>query len=159
MLKRRYRLLKCLVVTIGVVFFLLFRLQQRCINSWKAAADKNRALFLLMNQWVYRKQEGKNLQIYFDKNNYKRIAIYGMGDVGLRLVKELEHSGIDIVYGIDRNAPNIQSDIRMVKPNDELDAVDTIIVALIGGFDEVFDVLSQKIDCPIIAIEDILNEI
>ena len=47
----------------------------------------------------------------------------------------------------------------MVKPNDELDAVDTIIVALIGGFDEVFDVLSQKIDCPIIAIEDILNEI
>lgn len=37
------------------------KMQQDCINRWKEQADKNNALFLLMNQWVNIKLEGKKL--------------------------------------------------------------------------------------------------
>lgn len=158
-MKSRDKLLKCLLVGMGITSFLIVRLQQRCINQWKKAAAKNKALFILTDQWIRIKQEGKTLKTFFRIRNYKKIAIYGMGTVGLRLAKELKHSGIEILYGIDKNAPNIYSDFRLVTLEEDLLAVDAIVVTVIDGFDEVSDILSEKVDCPIIAIEDILNEI
>ncbi len=158
-MKEKYIILKCLLTGMGIISFLIMRLQQKCINSWKTATAKNRALFMLMDQWTYIKQEGKNLQTYFTKKKYNKIAVYGMGDVGRHLVKELQHSEVEILYGIDRNARNIHSDIKIITIDDNLPAVDAIVVTLMDGYDEIFDVLSEKIDCPIIAIEDILNEI
>lgn len=147
------------LLVIGIISFLIIRLQQKCINSWKTAAAKNRALYMLMERWTNIKQEGKNLQTYFIKNKYNKIAIYGMGDVGLRLRKELKHSEVEVLYGIDRNAGNIHSDIKIITIDDDLSVVDAVVVTFMDGFDEVFDVLSKKINCPIVAIEDILNEI
>lgn len=158
-IKGKYKLLECLLLAVGIISFLLVRFQQNCINSWKTAAAKNRALFILMKQWIYIKQEGKNLETFFLKNNYKEIAVYGMGDVGQCLAKELKHSQIKILYGIDRNAQNIYSDIKLVSIEDDLSDVDAIVVTVMGGFDEIFDVLSKKISCPIISIEDIINEV
>ena len=53
-------------------------------------AEKHLALFLMMNQWVKVKQEGKNLSCYFEKNGYKKIAIYGMSYAGETLLEELK---------------------------------------------------------------------
>ena len=134
-------------------------LQQKCINKWKKTAQKNRGLFRLMDQWTKIKQEGKHLDTYFIKNNYKNIAIYGMGYVGIRLVKELKESQVKIVYGIDRNADNIYSDIKVITMDEELSKVDAMVVTVIEDFDEVCELLSEKVDCAVIAIEDIINEI
>lgn len=140
-----------------VIFLLKF--QQDCINKWKYQAIKNRGLFLLMNQWTSVKQNGKEVKKYFIQNNINKIAIYGMGYVGIRLVKELRNSEIEVVYGIDKNAANIYSEIELRTVEDELSDVDAVIVTLIDGFDEVYSVLSKKMDCRIIAIEDVINEI
>lgn len=139
--------------------FFLLRIQQDCINKWKRLAQKNIGLFLLMDQWVNVKQEGKKIEAYFIKNNYKRIAIYGMGSVGLRLVKELKDTEIEIAYGIDQNSANIYSDIKLVTMGEELSDVDAVIVTVAGGFDAISDKLSERMKCPMVAIEDIINEI
>ena len=68
------------------------------VNENKQMSDKNLALFLMMNQWVKEKQEGKNLASYFEKVGYKEIAIYGMSYAGETLVEELEGSNIKIKY-------------------------------------------------------------
>ena len=60
-------------------------------------SDKHLALFLMMNQWVKVKQEGKNLASYFEKNGYKKIAIYGMSYAGETLLEELKDSEINVV--------------------------------------------------------------
>ena len=143
-------------VTAGIC---LLRLQQRCINNWREQADKNRGLFRLMDQWVSIKQEKKNIEAYFIKNHYKKIAVYGMSYVGLRLVKELKNSEIEIAYGIDRNAANIYSEIKLVTIEENLPDVDAVVVTLVDGFDKVRDMLSKRLSCPVIAIEDIINEI
>ena len=79
--------------------------------------------------------------------------------MGLRLVKELKNSEIEIAYGIDRNAANIYSEIKLVTIEENLPDVDAVVVTLVDGFDKVRDMLSKRLSCPVIAIEDIINEI
>lgn len=55
-------------------------------------ADKHLALFLMMNEWVKVKQEGKDLASFFEREGYKEIAVYGMSYVGETLVDELEEA-------------------------------------------------------------------
>lgn len=125
----------------------------------KEYADKHLALYLLMSQWVKVKQENKSIEEYCLKKGYREIAIYGMSYVGEALLNELSGSAIKIKYGIDRNAGGIFEDIPVITPDDQLSEVDAIIVTPITFFDEIEELLSQKTDCPIISIEDILYEI
>ncbi|MBD5489845.1 MAG: hypothetical protein HDR13_13825 [Lachnospiraceae bacterium] len=158
-MKNSYRILECLLLGMGVILFGIRKLDQKCIDSWKTAAARNQALYVLMNRWTYIKQEGKKLQTYFLKRNIRKIAVYGMGDVGRRLIKELQHSEVEIMYGIDRNAKDICSSINLVTMDDDLPDVDAIVVTLLNGYDEVAGALSERIHCPVIAIEDVLNEV
>lgn len=122
-------------------------------------ADKHLALFLMMNQWVKVKQEGKNLSDYFVKNGYKKIAIYGMSYVGETLLEELKDSEINVVYGIDKNADGICADLDVVSIDDKLGDVDAIVVTAVTYFDEIVENLEEKISCPIVSLEDILYEV
>lgn len=125
----------------------------------QSMSDKHLSLFLMMNQWVKVKQEGKNLSAYFVKKGYKKIAIYGMSYAGECLVNELENSEITIKYGIDKNADSIYTDIEVVNPEDNLEEVDAVVVTPIFFMSEIEEMLSKKLSCPIISLEDILYEV
>lgn len=125
----------------------------------KSMSDKHLALFLMMNQWVRVKQEGKNLTEYFEKNGYHRIAVYGMSYAGETLIEELKGTKTEVAYGIDRNADSIYSDIDIVSMEDSLEEVDAVVVTAITFFDEIEQKLSEKMECPIISLEDILYEV
>ena len=122
-------------------------------------AEKHLALFLLMNQWVKVKQEGKNLSAYFVKNGYKKVAIYGMSYVGETLLDELKDSEVEVAYGIDQNAAGIYADVDIVSVDDTLEDVDAIVVTAITFFDEIEEQLGKKVECPIVSLEDILHEV
>lgn len=125
----------------------------------KFMSDKHLALFLMMNQWVKVKQEGKNLAAYFEKNNYRKIAVYGMSYAGETLIDELKDTGITVAYGIDKNAGSIYADMDIVSVEDSLADVDAVVVTAITFFDEIVETLSAKIDCPILSLQDILYEV
>lgn len=125
----------------------------------KSMSDKHLALFLMMNQWVKVKQEGKDLADYFKKNGYQKIAIYGMSYAGETLLDELKNREIEVAYGIDKNADGIYADIDVFSLEDELAGVDAVVVTAITFFDEIEEKLSGKFDCPILSLEDVLYEI
>lgn len=127
-------------------------------NAWKYS-DKHLSLFLMMNQWVQVKQEGKNLAVYFERCGYTRIAVYGMSYAGETLLNELKNTGIQVLYGMDQNAKDIYADIDMLTIDDTLPSVDAVVVTAITYFDEVKEKLQEKLDCPVISLEDILYEI
>lgn len=129
------------------------------VTEWKNMSDKHLALFLLMNQWVKVKQEGKNLAEYFEREGYHEIAIYGMSYAGETLVEELQGSNIKVKYGIDKKADAIYADFDVVLPDEELEEVDAIAVTSITFFDEIEEILNKKVTCPIISLEDILYEV
>lgn len=122
-------------------------------------SDKHLELFLMMMQWVKVKQDGKNLASYFEKNGYKKIAIYGMSYAGETLVDELRNSDITVAYGIDQKADNLYADINIVSADADLEEVDVVVVTAITFFDEIKEKLSDKIDSPIISLDDILYEV
>lgn len=157
-MKKSFKLLAAFT-GMGIPAYFFIRLQQGCIDQWKEVADKNQELFLVMDQWLRIKQEGKNLEQYFIKNHYQTIAIYGMGHLGQHLARELRDTEVEIAYGIDSNCGHICSDITKMTVDDDLPEVDVVVVNALGEFDAAYEVLSAKLGCPIVAIEDILNEI
>lgn len=130
----------------------------RVIDNQKKS-DKHLNLFLMMNQWVKVKQAGKNLSSWFEREGYQEIAIYGMHYAGETLVEELRDSNVKVKYGIDKNAGRIYADFDTVTPDTPLDKVDVIVVTPIAFFDEIEQMLSEKVDCPIISLEDIICQV
>lgn len=122
-------------------------------------SNKHLSLFLMMNQWIKIKQEGRNLDLYFEKNGYKNIAIYGMSYVGETLIDELKNTNVSVAYGIDRKANSIYADVDVVSIDDILKPVDAVVVTAITFYKEIEEKLSEKIDCPIISLENILYEV
>ena len=129
------------------------------LDKAQKMSSKHLALFLMMNQWVKVKQEGKNLSKYFEDNGYKRIAIYGMSYAGETLAEELADTEVEIRYGIDQKCESIYANFNIVSVEDELEEVDAVIVTAVTFFDDILEKLSQKLDCPVISLEDILYEI
>lgn len=128
-------------------------------QKYKQLADKHLALMLLLNQWLATKQEGKSILDYFRKNEIKSVAIYGMSYVGERVLNELKESDIEVKYAIDKNVEGIYADIEVVSPDEQLAEVDAVIVTPIFFFEEIEEMLSEKMNCKILSLEDILYEI
>lgn len=82
-----------------------------------------------------------------------------MSYAGETLVEELKDSNIEVKYGIDKNADSMYIDVDVLTIEDDLESVDAIVVTAITFFDEIEEKLSEKMDCPIISLEDILYEI
>ena len=135
------------------------KVMKKKVDEMRHYADKHLALFLMMNQWVKVKQEGKNLAQYLDKKGYKKIAIYGMSYAGETLLEELKGTEIQIAYGIDKNVENIYSELDIFSLDDTYANVDAIVVTAITFFDEVQTMLCKKVDFPIISLEEILYEV
>lgn len=154
-------IISALSALIGVIFgaATVKKIAKETINKTKSMSDKHLALYLMMNQWVKVKQEGKNLTSYFEKNDYKNIAIYGMSYAGETLFDELRDTEITVAYGVDKNADTIYADVAVVSIDDDLESVDAVVVTAITFFDEIEKKISAKIDCPIISLEDILYEV
>lgn len=129
------------------------------LDARQNSFNKVVSYYHMFNQWLIIHQEGKSLVEYFEKNHYKTIAIYGMKEFGERLYDELEGSGIKVEYIIDKEAGKIYADVEVVKPDDDLRAVDAIVVTATYYFDEIEEMLAEKIDYPVISLEDILYEI
>lgn len=135
------------------------KMTDETIDKTRNVADKHLELFLLMNQWVRVKQDGKNLSTYFTKKGYKRIAVYGMSYVGVTLLEELKGTEIEVAYGIDKSEDGMYVDVDVVSMGDTLDEVDAIVVTAISFFEEIQGQLTEKVNCPIISLEDVLYEI
>lgn len=122
-------------------------------------AAKVHQLYMAFDQWLRIRQEGRTLAEYFKNHNYKTVAIYGMKELGERLYDELEDSDITVRYIIDKNADAIYADVDVVTPDAELEDVDVIVVTALYYFGEIEEMLSEKVNCPIISLEDILYEV
>ncbi len=113
-------------------------------------------MFYNSQKWLQIYHEGKTLEKYFVDNNWKTIAIYGMGHFGCCLYDELEDTSIKVKYAIDQNFECMKEILEIKKPDDELEYVDVVIVTAIHDYDEIKEKLSQKVKCPIVSLEEII---
>jgi len=129
------------------------------MKAMEGEGAKIHKLYMAFDQWLQIHQEGRTLVEYFERQNYKTVAIYGMKELGERLYDELEGSGITVRYIIDKNADSIYADVDVITPDDNLEPVDVIVVTALYYFDEIEEMLGAKVNYPVISLEEILYEI
>lgn len=136
----------------------VYRREHKKLNMEQATTRKDDAILKAYSYWLKRKQRGESLTDYFEKSGYKKIAIYGMHYLGESLLSELEDSNIEVVCAIDKHAELRYTDIPLYKPEEELPEVDVVVVTAFFFFDEIEELMRDKVNCPILSIEDIIYE-
>lgn len=124
------------------------------INTEK---EKYYWMFRFMDDWMNKKIKGLNVADYLVKRNYNSIAIYGMSYIGQTLINELEDTKIFIKYGIDRDAEVYWDTFPIKKPDQITDDVDAIIVTTAMCFEEIRHTLRERVKCPVISLEEIVD--
>ena len=98
-------------------------------------ADKFGYYYRVMDRWMELREKGISICDYFCNNNIARLAIYGYGDFARHLRWELEENCIKVQYVIDRQGNNIDVDLPVILPDDNLPECDAIIVTTFWIFD------------------------
>lgn len=115
--------------------------------------------FQILSQWLYLKQNGKTLILFFEDNFIGSIAIYGMGVLGERFYQELKDSEIKIDYAIDRFADLKNKPWLTCYGLDEehLPDTDAIVVTPVQDYWAIVELLERKTDVPILSLQDIVD--
>lgn len=136
------------------------KVKNSAVEAKAERVDKFKGYYNMLNQWLVLKQEGKSLEQYFVKNGYKTVAIYGMGEMGNRLYDELKNSDkVEVKYAIDKNAASTYSELEVLESEDNLPEVDVVVVTATFAFDKIEEELNEKINYPIVSLDDVVYEV
>ncbi len=150
---------KTFAVAIGSLTTIYFvkKNQSQKIDGLKQRIEVLSDHFQLLNHWLEVKNEGKSIATYFEEMGYYHIAIYGMAELANRLSEELSESSIYIDYGIDRDiCCSIARIDKVYFPDDNLPEIDAIIVTPYSSFESIKTILAEKVNCPIISLEEVI---
>lgn len=144
----------------GIVY-----LFQKALTKERDYRQRYQTYYNTSNQWLLNKNDEKNISVYFKENNYKTIAIYGMGTMGELFYEEIKKTDVKVAYFIDKNAEELYyglDDISVVGLDDisSQEKVDAIIVTPIYDFDKIEEELEDEgVEADIISLEDVIYEI
>lgn len=113
----------------------------------------------LLNDWLYIKEHNLDFSNYFIKYNYNTIAIYGMGKLGMHLFHELNKGDIQVSFGIDKNSEDCDCEIKVYALNQQMPKVDAVVITVIDQYAEIGRLLSKKLNCAMVTIEEIIQEL
>lgn len=98
------------------------------------------------------------LNEYFFENNYKNIAIYGMGIFGNRLYSELKKTEVNVKYIIDQKVNVKNIDITKVGMEENFEEVDAIVVTPLFDFENIKKEIVNKVPYKVISLYEIIKE-
>lgn len=124
---------------------------------YKQLAEKHLEIMDVFKRWLMMLENGGSIEAYFMENGYKKIAIYGMGYLGERLLKGLSGTDIEVKYVIDRQYHSVDGEISVVSMNDILEPVDVIVVTPIYYFYTIKKQLKERTADEVISIENIFR--
>lgn len=113
-------------------------------------------------RWTELFQAGVRISEYFVRKDIKKIAIYGIAQIGTFLYEELIDSPVDVVYCIDKSRGGFKYEVD-VMGGDELSAnVEMIVVTPISSFSSIYNEIRRKLGddfVQIVGIDEILAEL
>ena len=106
------------------------------------------------------REHGQSICDYLKARKLYRIAIYGYGHLGRHLLAELQNSGMEVSYIIDRNARYINTDIMLKTPDDDMEKVDAFIIAVLKGENTIVveQKILDKVETKILWLTDMISE-
>lgn len=86
---------------------------------------------------------------------FHKVAIYGMGKIGLRLYQEIR-GGVEVKCFIDRNAAYIKNDMPVYTLEQDIPPVDFVIITLTDREKRILNEVSSKLQVPAKNIQDLI---
>ncbi len=155
-------------IIVGVISFLtggilggykVAELYDKAIKIEEKRAEKNGINFRISCRWIKGYQNCKKIEDYLNKKEIKEVAVYGMGELGKCLIKELETENIAIKYVIDRNNYRAFGTYLCYSPLDALPEVQAIIITPVSDFDNIARQLKEKVNACLIPLDQMIDEL
>lgn len=153
----------CLLVVVAFLGILIGIIIGKRKNAYKIlnerrTTDKYKGYYAMLIQWLGILQNKSSIDKYFKENKYEKIAIYGIGEVGKRLVCDLNNTEVFVKYAIDSTQQSSEK-LRIYKLSEVSDDVDVVIVTPIFAFDKIKKDLKKIFTCPIVSLEEVIYDI
>ena len=126
------------------------------IDSLSEDVRKLNKYLEIYERWIDLKNAGSGVCQFIRENGFERIAIYGAGRLGRSLCNDLKHEGIRPVYLIDQNKTVTYEDYPVYTLENELPEADVVIITPVRLYEEIAEMLEEKIFCPLLSLEDII---
>jgi glycosyltransferase involved in cell wall biosynthesis len=107
----------------------------------------------IINNWYKSYFRKEFVYSWIESNEKSQIAIYGAGDMGVKLYRFLKDIGIQPVCYLDQNAKYIKSDVAVYKVDSCNLKLDSILLTIPSK--ELKEHLLKKFDCEVIEVENI----
>lgn len=134
---------------------------ERDLQKKEKAFEALRLHDKLLEDWMYIRDHEINLSQFFRKYGYCNVAIYGMGKLGSHLLYELRKGGINVSFGIDKNAKDCKSkmDIEIYSPEQKMPKTDAVVITILNHYADISEMLIPSMKCPMITMEEIIQEL
>lgn len=150
----------CMVLGALVGWYLTGHKYCTRLNSSKDLISKSQEIIRIYDVWMMVNESGKSIGQFLKEHNIRKVAVYGMASLGIRLCHELQREDdIEVKYALDRN-PQIQiPGIDIYIPGSEIgDTVDAVIVTALRSYDVVSVNLREKGYAKVLALDEILYD-
>ena len=134
---------------------------EKALRKTREAVRIFRTRDKLLDDWMYLKNHKINVSHFFRKYGYQDVAIYGMGKLGRHLLYELSKEGVKVSFGIDKNSKVCRADIgiKIYGPKQKMPKTDAVVITVTDQYDKISKMLSKNMSCPVIKIEEIIQEL
>lgn len=148
----------CIAVIIGFLTGILLsgKVIAMAVKEHNQCVKKVVKYYFILNDWLALRQKGETIAKFFEKNKYKRVAVYGMKELGERLIDELEKNGIEVTCIIDQNPTQKTGKIPVISPTDEIPKSDVMVVTASFYFNEIRNRMKDRVDCDIVSMDDVV---
>ncbi len=121
--------------------------------------EKFRRMFQLCNKWIYLDNINKKFTDHVLLNQTSFISIYGLGNLGIRLIERLGKEGIGIKYGVDKKKDVLFTPFEVFDPSDSLPSTQLMIITPIYEMEEISNSLIENNIERLVSLEEIINDL
>ncbi len=132
--------------------------EQQDESGLKKEVEKQKMISRCFNKWMSLREDGKNICDYLLKYGIKTVAVYGIGRMGKHLFFELEGSGIEVRYIIDRRTEMHHPKYPIKGPEEKLEEVDAVIITPVWDFEHIYEKLKYKMKSKFFSLYELVDE-
>lgn len=132
------------------------KMNEKVMKEKENTKQRYKKYYDILNYWMEGNQRGKNIAASLEEKGYRKIVIYGMGEMGNRLYEQLRGTDIQVLYAIDKNPVSGYSELNVVGAAMETAGVDAVIVTPVYDFDKIKGDLEGNFTCEILSLEEVV---
>lgn len=106
--------------------------------------QKSILFYWVLTRWLGSMIDGHSMAERINAFGYSKVAVYGYAEIGKLLCRELQRSGVEVVYVLDKKVKKAERDALPVYfPKRGLPEVEAVIVTAVYYYEEIEKELSE----------------